>query len=1055
MLWVDGYCFSKLLQPSDGLSYGLQWDNETGRERCLPCAAGAFSQWDETYHNRTCRSCPAGSRMHRGLCTPCEAGTFNGYFGGTACMPCLAGEYQPLPGQTACEKCPAGKFSAQSASVACTACTDTFDASNPNEQRRFAPEGSASCIACPVGGICMPDSDGLYTNYSNSDSYYFFKDQVTTVFGSSDMGLFRCSHGAGAACKADGGCYRDESGRVTMTGPMCGTCVEGFAKPVGQDLGLCVECSSLAWNLFGVAMQLSTIMAMLAFLMAVNAISDFSKPKTMFSIVLKQIFNYMQMAAACFGTFGNHGLYGGSGVVDTLQSVQDYLGLTSSAWVPLSGPCLIQYFLPTWHVHQILCLVGMFWFPATVVLSILGFYIIRLVRMAMGLKGPSIHRLKTWLVINVFLCVTRVNQLLMVTFGCQTYDTSRLNLNTQIDCWSDEHVLWQLLSWSGILIFSIGGPFFLYRLLRNYEKQDLLLNGRVSKTYGFLYAGFDNKCYYFECLYMFRKLCFELMTRIPGMTSDDEAILGRIQNSSLAFVASIFFAVHMYFQPYDNRGYFILDRIETASLRAILVTAFLQLWCIITNDADVAVGNPTFVLVRNWACTAIIVYMHLRFFWIVTWGLGRRRITYWYETLRDAVRVYQGKSGHGTSKNAHGTVTFAPDGLHLRNLNYLEEALLESMFADMLRLHHHMKRKLSFDHWSGGLQLMCLEAQRSAKEAAVQSLDAVGNTLRQYRNMSKKLFKDGRVGQLVEKFLDRCEEFYGVMSTTGSHAQFIRQKMKEVEELRHFSPDSLNLILNREFSVEELQDAMLNLRKGLCEEKRIAGLGTGKEVAEEDVPPTNDVAFYVGKLDMDDDNADKLRERTGLAELDSLKEELRERIHECHLLRRQLNTLQQAEVTSPRGGPRRLSLSNKLSLSFGASEHDSPTEEVPKADSKQLLLHHEHRHGSNPLDENYEAECQVLLKELEAKNEEIKRHEEVFREQQSRIASLEAQLAKPFDEGDVGLQRTSYGTLESNSPGSRQSSAAAARPVASGEEETEAPEPSEGRRASGVATTTV
>eukprot|EP00439_Symbiodinium_sp_Y106_P014678 s3959_g2.t1 len=58
--------------------------------------------------------------------------------------------------------------------------------------------------------------------------------------------------------------------------------------------------------------------------------------------------------------------------------------------------------------------------------------------MAMGLKGPNIHRLKTWLVINVFLCVTRVNQLLMVTFGCQTYDTSRLNLNTQINCWSED-----------------------------------------------------------------------------------------------------------------------------------------------------------------------------------------------------------------------------------------------------------------------------------------------------------------------------------------------------------------------------------------------------------------------------------------------------------------------------------------------------------------------------------------------------------------------------------------------------------------------------------------
>ena len=30
------------------------------------------------------------------------------------------------------------------------------------------------------------------------------------------------------------------------------------------------------------------------------------------------------------------------------------------------------------------------------------------------------------------------------------------------------------------------------------------------------------------------------------------------------------------------RDYFILDRIETASLRAILITAFLQLWCLDT-----------------------------------------------------------------------------------------------------------------------------------------------------------------------------------------------------------------------------------------------------------------------------------------------------------------------------------------------------------------------------------------------------------------------------------------------------------------------------------------
>lgn len=52
---------------------------------------------------------------------------------------------------------------------------------------------------------------------------------------------------------------------------------------------------------------------------------------------------------------------------------------------------------------------------------------------------------------------------------------------------------------------------------------------------------------------MVRKLCFELVMTLPGMTSKDEEALGRINNSSVAFVASIFFALHMACQPYDNR----------------------------------------------------------------------------------------------------------------------------------------------------------------------------------------------------------------------------------------------------------------------------------------------------------------------------------------------------------------------------------------------------------------------------------------------------------------------------------------------------------------------
>ena len=38
-----------------------------------------------------------------------------------------------------------------------------------------------------------------------------------------------------------------------------------------------------------------------------------------------------------------------------------------------------------------------------------------------------------------------------------------------------------------------------------------------------------------------------------GISCNCEEILGRINSSSVAFVASIFFALHMACQPYDNR----------------------------------------------------------------------------------------------------------------------------------------------------------------------------------------------------------------------------------------------------------------------------------------------------------------------------------------------------------------------------------------------------------------------------------------------------------------------------------------------------------------------
>ena len=107
------------------------------------------------------------------------------------------------------------------------------------------------------------------------------------------------------------------------------------------------------------------------------------------------------------------------------------------------------------------------------------------------------------------------------------------------------------------------------------------------------------------------------------------------------------------------RDYFILDRIETASLRAILVTAFLQLWCLDTNEADGIQHNDWLRQARNTLCTAVISLLHLRFFWLFFYGMARRRIQGCLASVR----------GRDFS---HGSVVFVPDGLQLRNLSGIE-----------------------------------------------------------------------------------------------------------------------------------------------------------------------------------------------------------------------------------------------------------------------------------------------------------------------------------------------------------------------------------------------
>lgn len=620
--WRESYCWNQHLTAPDGLNYGLVLNNDTGLEECSPCSNSQTSRWD-----RAAVSCVLlAASVHS--------------------PPQLPVPVVQIPG-------------------------------TPPTQRRgragllqvLLPAKPAWWV--PAASLTPMASMGTLPTRMAST----YSQLLHTMPQSPLYPLFRCNHGNGLACLKGGRCYvHPETQKEAMTGPMCGTCRPGYAKPIGQPLELCRHCGSRTMNFLGLGLQLLTVFCMAAFLMIVNFLSDYSKPKNILSIILKQFFNYTQMATAVLSTGGDHGLYGGFSVVGIFDMVQDYLGFSSSAWVPEAGACLIQELLPSWGIQKVITLVGLAWFPGTAVISTMVFLIVKLFRRLVFKKTTHLRHLKTWLMVNFFLYIPRVNRLLLANFKCQTYDTSRLMLDPTVACWDRDHALWQTLSWIGIGVFSVGGPLLLYLILRRYEHRQLLGTYRVLRTYGFLFAGFEPDFYYFECVYMFRKLCFEFVMTMPGMTSENEEILGRINSSSVAFVASVFFALHMACQPYDNRDYFILDHIETASLRAILVTAFLQLWCLNTNEADGILHNTWLREVRNVICTVVILLFHLRFFWLFFYGIARRRI-------QSCISACRGRDF------SHGIVKFVPDGLQLHNLNGKEEMLLKTLVSEIFDLH--------------------------------------------------------------------------------------------------------------------------------------------------------------------------------------------------------------------------------------------------------------------------------------------------------------------------------------------------------------------------------
>jgi len=525
----------------------------------------------------------------------CKPGQFNNGTQAMGCQECRPGRVTNTAGSTECESCAPGRYSIEVGLSACAKCPGTSYSSVP---------GQSICVRCPPDGICESDANGLRTSFTNADGFYL----IANGEGQTDE-LVPCLHGQSRACLARGLCWvdpgADTNSGPAMEGPMCGQCAEGFGRKHALDL--CSECKPVLELLALGALQLLSLAITTAAYSTSTILTDFTQPKSKLVIILKQFVAYVQMNRIVLSYVRWDKIPFNLNLLldESMKDLDDVLTVGVSGDVPILT-CLLQRIAPGVPIQTSLLVVGVLFLPMWLLVVVLFFGIgsVMCYRAGFSIRRPLIISI----VISVLVVFPGMTGWLVEVTVCQTFDVRRLAWNPSISCEPGENTLWWAISYSCVLLLPFGIPVCVLFLLYRHHRR----RSGARDPLRFLYAGYDADKYYWEAVVMIRKVFFAIVVLAPQVRAHDvDAVTTHSEIVvSLLIVAFVFYALHQIHMPFDNRSYFILDRIEQASLHAIIATL-----CVVIDpgfSGSQGVGTLGF---------AVIFLFNARFVVLVFWGV--------------------------------------------------------------------------------------------------------------------------------------------------------------------------------------------------------------------------------------------------------------------------------------------------------------------------------------------------------------------------------------------------------------------------------------------------
>ena len=154
-------------------------------------------------------------------------------------------------------------------------------------------------------------------------------------------------------------------------------------------------------------------------------------------------------------------------------------------------------------------------------------------------------------------------------YSCKTIDdNSRVTNDLEVICWDSQHLLYSVaLAVPSLIIWGFGIPLFAWILLA--RNKDIIDSIEIREKYGFLYNGYKKKCYFWESVNMYRKICVILISVFLR-------IAGTITQALVIFLVLIVFLIlNLKIMPFTFQS---LNDMEMLSLITCMLTIYWGLF---------------------------------------------------------------------------------------------------------------------------------------------------------------------------------------------------------------------------------------------------------------------------------------------------------------------------------------------------------------------------------------------------------------------------------------------------------------------------------------------